>query len=168
MTHRETLDEMIDRVSASMTAVPADEEFGGRLTLPPLASDRVPLSWIAVPAGAAAVAAAIIAIGSSRGPQQLLPLAASPTAPVFVAALPAVAGEGVLVSPAVGEATQSSSPDWPGTVRTIAALPVPLELTVDALPIEALAIGSVELDRLIVPTLAVEGLDRQPDPKENK
>jgi hypothetical protein len=164
------MDEAIDRVAASLTAVRDDEEFVARLEahLDATLSSRRALWLIAVPATAAVILGVVISM-TQNAPQRIAidtaPATAALTSP---AALPAEAVE----EPAVGARSvvgvhQELAHAAPDAIRQIAALNGPETLNVDALVLESLTIDPVtEPGLLELASLEVRDIDAVADQKE--
>ena len=169
----ETLDERIDRVAASLTAVPADPGFGERLA-PRLAGlDREwSHRWLFTAAAAAAVVVLALVV-SDRGDQRgLAPQSAvltSPTiAPGQVNAAPAIAAEQPVVEQAVSAV--APAPEYIDSEverpPAIAALAAPDGIGVDTLQLEALHVTPVDIGQIEVASLEIREIGALEEPKE--
>jgi hypothetical protein len=165
----ETMDEAIDRVAASLTAVRDDEEFVARLEARlDVRSFRAHARWlVAVPATAAVILALVISF--DQNPPQRIPIDTSaglapdaPSVPARDVIAPRVAAEQRAVR--VESELAHAAPD---TIRHIAALNEPPTLNVDALVVESLTIDPVtEPGLLELPSLEVRDIDAVADQKE--
>jgi hypothetical protein len=176
MTRRhEELDEVIDRVAASMTFAPADSTFVARVTDGLRGDTRGAFPWLRVAAVAAAVAIVVAAITVSRDEPDERVVRTAPSRSERMT--PAVE------APQVTQATDShdSAPPSPrqvqraprarvqseaGDVPQIAALPSPDLLAVEELRTHLLTIVPVDLAPLDLGNLAVAEIDVRDDPKE--
>lgn len=152
---QETIDETIDRVAASLTAVPRDNVF--QLCHVPSAIWPKPMPGWATVSTAVAILGCLVAlqtwIGSNKEATQIV-MTAPPVA------LPADASVSREVRDAGAEAvvTQEVRPTArivaaSSAIDNMAALPAPATLHVEELTLEALTIAPVELDLLHVHTL---------------
>ena len=169
---RETLDETIDRVAATLTAVPADPGFTQRLA-PRLTRERPGWNhtWLV---GAAAAAVIFVALLVNNGRD------ASVNAPLGVVAenapaAPLVQGTtaSVIEEPTVEQTTASVDPapavvevNEPAPPPAIAALAAPEGIGVETLQLEALAVMPVEIGEIDIASLEVREIDGFEDPKE--
>jgi hypothetical protein len=156
----ETLDEAIDRVAASLTAVPRDAGFGARLQLR-VGRSRAGKPLLLTASLVTAVLVAAIALNVGRRHEDGISHGIETAAPIAAAVAPDAADESnpsIVTEPnAVATPTMRAShvvgaDDHPDD-GTIPALAVPETLAVDNLALHALAISPVELERLDVPTL---------------
>jgi hypothetical protein len=167
---RETLDETIDRVAATLTFVPADASFSQRLR--PKLGAASGVSWFAVAAATTAVAVAVVVAFTVRDQRQV-PRDARLRAP-----LPAAAPERE-VTPEPSTAMTTMPPN--AAVMTIAdvardrdetpreasipALAAPDDLAINHLTLVPLAIDPVELERIDVDAIELTEIGVA-DPKE--
>jgi hypothetical protein len=165
----ETMDEAIDRVAASLTAVRDDEGFVARLeTRLDVRSCRERGLWlVAAPATAAVILALVISF--EHNPPQRIPINPSaalapdaPSVPARGVIAPRVAAEQRVVR--VESELAHAAPD---TIRHLAPLNGPPTLNVDALVVESLTIDPVtEPGLLELPSLEVRDIDAVADQKE--
>lgn len=173
---RETLDETIDRVAATLTAVPADPGFTERLASRLTGRSHAwPNSWLL--AGAAAAAALVIAVLASSGrnagmhtPQDTI-AASAPAAPALVEHLAAPVAEAPPIeqtsapvdrAPAVVESEDGDLARPPA----IAALAAPDGIGVATLQLEALYVTPVDIGQIDIASLEVREIDGFEEPKE--
>ena len=161
----ETLDEAIDRVAASLTAVPADPAFGTRLQLRMQQPPRLGFNVLAgaVATVALAVLVAVLWRGSSVSVTQhdLIAGAVSRIAPsVAISASAIESPDGDNVGPLTTRVR--SAPAYPisdVSATMIAALPNPHLLAVEMLSVEPLAVPVVEVEALELRDLALAPID---------
>lgn len=166
----ETMDEAIDRVAASLTAVCDDEEFVSRLEarLNVRSSPTRALWLIAVPATAAVILGFVISFNQST-PQRIAINTSAATAAPAAPAIPArdVIEPRVAAERRVGRVQPELAHAAPDAVRQIAALDGPQTLNVDALVFEPLTIDPVSEPGLLeLPGLEVRAIDAAAEQKE--
>lgn len=184
MTHQphETLDESIDRVAASLTAVPADPAFstrlGARLAQP--SSQRASLLFVVSAVAVALVAAVVTGVFSRPEPTvesgSVVPrdvrrpenAAVVVERDAFGRDNPIESGQegGMPMQPPTASSRRPESATTERVTPMIAALPTLELLSVDTLMLETLAIAPVEVDLLDVATLEVPEIEGSSDPKE--
>ena len=172
---RETLDETIDRVAATLTAVPADPGFSERLA-PRLAGrgDGWSNRWLFAAAAAAAVVVLALVVSDRRDQGGTAPQSAprnaivsSPTvAPGPVNAAPAVAAEEPMIEQAVLAA--APAPEFIGSdverPPAIAALAAPEGIGVDTLQLEALHVTPVDVGEIDIASLEIREIGAPEEP----
>jgi hypothetical protein len=166
----ETIDEAIDRVAASLTAVRDDDQFVARLeTRLDAQSPRTrPLWLIAAPASAAMILGVLVSFNQNAPQRAAINTALATTALGAPTAVPS----DVVEKPAAAEqhvvrARLELAHTAPDAIRQIAALNQPQTLSVNALVFESLTIDPVtEPGLLALPSLEVRGIDAVVDQKE--
>jgi hypothetical protein len=172
---RETLDEAIDRIAASLTAVPADPAFAGRLRAQ-WAERQQPGTW-RVAAACAAVALLAMAIA--------LPWVPGPPAPRLSSATPRPAGRiaspestKVAVDPPETPRLTAAKPSSPiviaeasadarPSIEIVAALAHPESLTLSDIAPEDISLAAVRLEPLLeIASLDVPQIGASAEPEE--
>ena len=155
----DTLDEAIDRVAATMTAVSADDGFHARFDAQLRAARRFELPWIGLAAATAAAAAIFVALNLSSTTSPL-PVVSTPS---VASAIPVVPDVKPSTAAPIEELNTTSVPpariDVVRVVPMIAALPHPAEIGVDDLSLNSLTIAPVEVGLLDLANLEVTGID---------
>ena len=168
----ETLDELIDRVSADLTQAPNatgfGEEVAARLDRP-----RSIETWMPA-ASLAAITLVVIGVLLSRQPSPVPLARKTNSTPAPVVQTPSrdvptpvrTEARVQLTRPrsAARTATEGGARINPPTM--IAALPFPALQAVDQLSVDELAVPRVEIDQLDVSTLAIDDLTIDSDSKE--
>lgn len=166
----ETMDEAIDRVAASLTAVCDDEEFVTRLEARlDVRSSRTRAPWLIAVAATAAVILGVVISFNQNAPQRIaINTSAATTAP----AAPAIPARDI-IEPRVAAEQRVVRVEWelahaaPDAIRQVAALDGPQTLNVDALVFESLTIDPVtEPGLLELPSLEVREIEAVADQKE--
>jgi hypothetical protein len=169
----ETLDETIDRVAASLTAVPADRGFTERLVARLDGHGRGSSNrWLFAAAAAAAVVVLTVVV-SIRREQDAKPLPGVVAAPPVMApgqrnAPPLVGAEEPIVErtvPAVVPAPAfiDSEVEPP---PAIAALAAPEGIDVDTLQLDALHVSPVDVGEIDVASIEIREIGALDEPKE--
>jgi hypothetical protein len=160
---RETLDEAIDRVAATLTTRPPDAAAAARLQ-ERLASDtrRVPL-WLAVPAAAAVVTLAVMAsLLRAPTPSVTESVAESPGAAAAVTQAGDIVMSASRPAPVTRVARQPRTRVDHGAGEADPAIPLvppPTPLVIEELTFEPLWVAAVELDALDVAVLEVPEIE---------
>jgi hypothetical protein len=172
---RETLDETIDRVAATLTAVPADPGFGDRLAarLEP-APRGWRTTWLVVSAAAAVVLLALIVGARREGPSPLPQVAAVHDVPAqkpppeLSHAAASVADSGTAGAFAETQRLpQLDAVEAPAAPPSaIAALPAPHTIAVETLALQALDVAPVDIGQIDVASLEIREIDVNEEPKE--
>lgn len=165
----ETMDEAIDRVAASLTAVLDDVEFVARLEARLDArSPRARGLWL-IAASATAAATLGVVISFNQIPPQRIPIITSAATAPDTRAVPArdLIEPRVAAKHHVVRAQSELAHAAPDAVRQIPALHGPQTLNVEALLFESLTIDPVtEPGFLELPSLEVREIDAVADQKE--
>jgi hypothetical protein len=170
--HGEQLDDVIDRVAAAETFVPADGALA-RQVAQSVHTSRVSASaWPQLAAIAAVATIALIAVTMVRN-QPVEPATATPprVQPVpVVESTQVTKREAVPVTPtaSVRAVRREAMPiiEDTGGVPQIEALAMPQPLTVAELPVESLTIGTVDLTPIELGNLPLAEIDHRDSPKE--
>ena len=170
----ETLDEAIDRVAASMTAVPANPLLADRIVRE--LNDRRGSIWTLIPAAAAITALVAAVAWSVFDRSSAVPSTASTTAEV---AAPAIAPTPSVVSVdqqtannvappriRVRRAPQAVFLDEESPVRQIDALSEVSSIAIDELPNDLLTIAPVQVAPLDLASLEVNEMKGDDPPRE--
>ena len=160
----ETLDEAIDRVASSLTAVPADPSFGAGLQLRMQARPRIELNVLAGTLATAALAlfalvlwpAGDVSIIESDRTAAALPATPPPAA---ITAPPTESPDASHVGAPTDNRTASVYELGDVAAPMIAPLPAPQQLAVEALHVEPLTVAVVEVQALELTDLTLAPID---------
>jgi hypothetical protein len=164
----ERLDETIDRVAQTMTAVPADPAFSARLSRRLQRRTGNVTSWVLAASAAAAVLVTTVVVSRpvADQPESIAAVARhdglAPVAPEAATALTAPAAPVALAAPATPAAPAAPAPEAPTGAEDI----VPA-LRVAALTLEPLTLADVDVVPLDVTRLEIIDIDSS-EPKEPK
>ena len=161
----ETLDEAIDRVAASLTAVPADPSFAMRLQSRMQARPRIELNVLAGTLAAAALAVFVLVMWRTSDVSKIeidrtaAVLPATPP-PVAIASPPVTSPAASRVTAQATEnVTASASQIADVSAPMIAPLPTPQLLAVEALRVDPLTVAPVEVEALKLTDLTLAPID---------
>lgn len=174
--HHEELDEVIDRIAAAVTFVPADPALAARVAEGARVKTATVFRW---PGPAAAVAAIVLVVIASslwrqKSAEQMAEQVIA-TTPIGVEAFPVIEPaptaaanpSRVRASTPVRGVLRSAEGDRPEPgVPQIEALSSPAPLSVRELPTDSLTIAPVDLAPLDLASLALAEIDSRDDPKE--
>ena len=167
----ETLDEMIDRVAAAITAVPADPGFSARLAPRLAAPARSAPAWMIAAAAMTAIVLGVLLATPERSTPRLVEQAViTPEPPPLARSVPAAS---TTAAAAVGNdapARTAAAPEpvlAPGApAPAIAALGPVDTLHIEHLRLHELHIAPVDVAHLEIETLDVPEIGTTDEPKE--